>query len=412
MCYAGVMPRFEPFPGLRYDNEVAPLAEVLSPPYDVVDESLRAHLAERSPYNAIHLELPVADEDHGLDRYAHAAALLRSWEREGVLRADDAPSLYIYRMRFREEDLGERVTTGVIGALGLDVEGGGEVLPHERTMPKPKGDRLDLLRATKTNLSPIWCLSLAAGLAQACGAATHSLPAPMHAQDEEGVIHELWPVTDPEAIAQISALVGSTPVVIADGHHRYETATFYRNEVRATLGEVPGPHDLVMALVVELTEDEVVVRPTHRLISALPKREFDLLEALEPFFKAEGASSDLHRLSLEMNEHGAIGLVTRERNYLLVATPALSQAAEADLDSSRLDLALAALPAHEILYQHGARLVAEAVAQGRADAGFLLRPATVAQIAETARSGHRMPPKTTYFHPKPRTGLVFRRVAT
>ncbi len=407
VCYAGGMARFEPFPGLRYDTELAPLGEVVAPPYDVVDEACRKLLATRSPYNAIHVELPEPDEARGLDRYAHAATLLDAWQREGVLRADDTAALYVYRMRFREDGLGERSTTGVIGALALDVEGGSEVLPHERTMPKPKGDRLDLLRATRTNLSPIWGLSLATGLAAACRDATGGLAAQMHVSDEEGVDHELWPVVDPTAIAAITDLVGSTPVVIADGHHRYETATFYRNEVRGATGGAGGPHDLVMALVVELSEEELVVRPTHRLVSALPA-DLDLVEVLQPFFEAEPTSVDLAKLPALMAERGALGLVTAEGTFLLLPTPDLEASAEADLDSSRLDVALAALPAHEIVYQHGTRPVADAVASGQSQAGFLLRPATVAQIAETAHSGRRMPPKTTFFHPKPRTGLVFR----
>lgn len=410
VCYAGGMPRFEPFAGLRYDTEVAPLGEVIAPPYDVVDEPGRAILAMRSPYNAIHLELPVPDEARGLDRYKHAAVILEAWQREGVLRADDAPALYIYRMRFHEDGGSERSTTGVIGALGLDVEGGSDVLPHERTMPKPKGDRLDLLRATRTNLSPIWGLSLATGLADACRAATAGQPAPMHASDEEGVVHELWPVVDPAAIAAITALVASTPVVIADGHHRYETATFYRNEVRAANGGLAGPHDLVMALVVELAEEELVVRPTHRLVSGLPE-DLDLLDALSPYFRAEATDADLAALPTTMAERGALCMLTQAGRHLLVPTAELDEMAEADLDSSRLDVALAALPAHEILYQHGTRTIAEAVAAGKADVGFLLRPATVAQIADTAHSGRRMPPKTTFFHPKPRTGVVFRSVA-
>ena len=403
------MPRLEPFAGLRYDAELAPLGEVIAPPYDVVDEAGRARLAERSPYNAIHVELPEPDEAGGLDRYAHAAVLLDRWQREGALQADDAPAYYVYRMRYHEEGLGERSTIGVIGALALDVEGGSDVLPHERTMPKPKGDRLDLLRATRTNLSPIWGLSLAAGLADTLRRAIGSQPAPMHAPDEDGVVHELWPVVEAQAIDAIRNLVASTPVVIADGHHRYETAVFYRNEVRAGAGPKEGPQDLLMALVVELADEELVVRPTHRLVSALPA-DLDLFDVLRPYFEVEPTSVDVAKLSTEMASRGALGLVTRTGTFLLVPTEALHAAAEADLDSSRLDVVLGVLPAHEVVYQHGTRPVADAVTSGRADVGFLLRPATVAQIAETAHSGRRMPPKTTFFHPKPRTGLVYRRL--
>jgi len=410
MCYAGEMPRFEAFPGLRYDDDAAPLSDVVAPPYDVVDEQYREKLAARSPYNAIHIELPTDDTPHDQSRYAHAAALLERWEREGALRRDDVPSLYVYRMRFRAEDGRELSSTGVIGALGLDTAGGSEVLPHERTMPRPKGDRLDLLRACRANLSPIWALSLADGLAKACIRAIGDAAAPMSATDDEGIVHELWPVVDTGAIATITGLVATTPVVIADGHHRYETATFYRAERRGANGDQPGDYDLVMALIVELSEDELSIRPIHRLVSGLPEG-FDFVGALSGLVEVQEGPADTTALVAAMAEVGALGLVSPAGNYLLVPRPELDDAAEADLDSSRLDAALAGLPAHEVTYQHGAGLAARAVERGSAQAAFLLRPATVQQIAETASSGRRMPPKTTFFHPKPRTGMVFRTIA-
>jgi uncharacterized protein (DUF1015 family) len=403
------MPRFEPFAGLRYDASEAPLADVIAPPYDIVSPDDRIQLAERSPYNAIHVELPVPDEAGGLDRYAHASSLIERWQHEGALVRDDAPSLYVYRMRYVAEDGTERSTTGVIGALGLDQVGGSEVLPHERTMPKPKGDRLDLLRCCRINLSPIWGLSLSAGLAAACAAATAGTPAPLAATDDEGIVHELWPVTDPGAIATITSLVSETPIVIADGHHRYETAIFYRTERRNANGDAPGAYDLVMALVVELSEQELAVQAIHRLVGGLPD-DLDVLATLGAHFRVLDAPSEQTELAAAMTSTGALGLITAKGNHLLVPLPSVDEAAEADLDSSRLDVALATLPAHELTYQHGIRLASEAVAAGNAQFAFLLRPATVAQIADTAHSGRRMPPKTTFFHPKPRTGMVFRAV--
>ena len=402
------MPRFAPFPGLRYDPEAAPLAEVIAPPYDVVDEVERARLAARSPYNSILVELPLPDEERGLDRYAHAALLLQRWQHEGVLRRDDVPAFYVYRMRYPDEDGVERTTTGVLGALGVDAPGGAEVLPHERTMPKPKGDRLDLLRACRANLSPIWGLSLAAGLTAACVAAIGDRPAPAVATDDDGVVHECWPVTDAEALRVIGELAQSAPVVIADGHHRYETATFYRNERRAADG-TPGEADALLAYLVELTPDELTVQPIHRLISGLPE-DLDVLAALAGPFRIEPGPEDVAQMTKAMAAAGGLGLLTPRGNSLLVPSDELLAAAEADLDSSRLDVALEKLPPHEVVYQHGVRNVAAAVGERRAQLGFLLRPATVAQIADTAHSGRRMPPKTTFFQPKPRTGLVFRTV--
>ncbi|HLI14902.1 MAG TPA: DUF1015 domain-containing protein [Acidimicrobiales bacterium] len=402
------MPAFQPFAGLRYDPVACSLAEVIAPPYDVVGERERACLAARSPYNAVHVELPSPDEAHGQDRYAHAASLLERWERDGVLRRDDAEALYLYRMRFVDEDGAARSTTGAIGALGVGPLGS-DVLPHEQTMPKPTGDRLDLLRACRANLSPIWGLSLATGLGKACADVAASSPSPLAATDDEGVVHELWPVTDAASIERITGLVESAPVIIADGHHRFETARQYQAERRAANGGAPGAYDLVMALVVELSPDELVVGAIHRLVAGLPPR-FSLLEHLEAHFEPLPIPGDSDSLVEAMRERGGLGLVTEDGSHLLLPRPALEAAAAAPLDSSRLDVALANLPPHRLVYQHSWSLAADAVHRGEAQAAFLLRPATIEQIAQTAHGDRRMPPKTTFFHPKPRTGMVYRPV--
>lgn len=401
------MARFEPFLGLRYDDTVAPLSEVIAPPYDIVDAAERDELASRSPYNAIHLELPVPDGE--LDRYAHASALLERWTSEGVLQRDDAPSFYVYRMTFDDERGIRRCSTGVIGALGIDAAGEGSVLPHERTMPKPKGDRLDLLRATRTNVSPIWGLSLTEGLSQVIESAIAGKPAHASALDDEHTHHELWQLDDPAICGEVVELVRKTPVVVADGHHRYETAGHFRAEVRSANNNQAGDHDLVMALIVELTPEELFVQAIHRVVDGLPT-EFDITGALAGSFEISQGPDDPSALGAALVEHGALGLITPRGNYFLQPTPALVARQEADLDSDRLDRALADLPPHELTYQHGVSNVAELVRNGNAQYAFLLRPATVEQIAQTAHGGQRMPPKTTFFNPKPRTGMVFRQV--
>jgi uncharacterized protein (DUF1015 family) len=231
----------------------------------------------------------------------------------------------------------------------------------------------------------------------------------MNATDDDGVLHELWPVSGDSAVAAICRLIESTPIVIADGHHRYETSLFYRQERREANGEVAGPQDLVMALVVELTEDELFVQAIHRLISGLPAG-FDLLEAFAKFFEISDGAGEVNELSRQMVTGGGLGLIYGAKHYLLVPKPNVEAEAEAALDSSRLDVALAGIGSHNLEYQHGAGIAAAAVASGRADAAVLLRPATVSQIADTAHSGRRMPPKTTFFQPKPRTGMVYRPV--
>ncbi len=401
------MARFEPFHGHRYQPDLAPLSEVISPPYDVVDERERQELAGRSPYNAIHVELPQPEED--LDRYQHAAALFARWEMEGALQKESEPSLYLYRMSFTDELGIDHSTTGVIGALGIDTIGTGSVLPHERTMPKPKGDRLDLLRATQVNVSPIWALSLAEGLSKELGKITALTPSVAEATDDEGTTHELWVVSDSVAIERICALVGTTPVVVADGHHRYETSGHYRAEVREANGDEASPADLVMALIVELVEDELNVQGIHRLISDLPS-DVDVLTYFSRWFEIAPGAASIGEFASSLIPEGALGLITPAGHHLLRPRPELIDAAEANLDSSRLDVALADLPEHTLVYQHGTTICQRLVDEGVAQYAVLLRPATVAQIAETAHSGRRMPPKTTFFNPKPRTGIVYRSV--
>jgi uncharacterized protein (DUF1015 family) len=217
------VPRFEPFRGLRYDAEQVSLVDVSAPPYDVIDDRQRAELAANDR-NAVRIDLPV-DED-GEDRYDVAARLLRAWQDDGTLITDEVPTFTIYRMTFTDEAGVVRRTTGVIGALELWPPGAGEILPHEHTTKKAKSDRLDLLRSTRCNLSAIWGLSLADGL-------TDLLPTDADPDaewtDPDGVTHTVWTSTDAERNGHIAARVLERPIVVADGHHRYETSLQYRD---------------------------------------------------------------------------------------------------------------------------------------------------------------------------------------
>lgn len=404
LCYACGVPRFDPFPGIRYASPDGRLDDVLAPPYDVITAEERERLVARSDRNSVRLELPV--EEGGRDRYKVAAALWEAWRAGGVLRADEEPSFYVYRMGYHDEAGRPRQTTGVIGALALSTLDDGEVLPHEHTTPKARADRLDLLRACGANLSPIWALSPTPGLAELCEPGG---PPDARGTDAGGVHHRLWRVTRPAVVEAIASAVAANPVIIADGHHRYETALAYRDERRAASGGAAGGYDAVMAWVVEAAEDQLTVAPTHRLVSGLPDR-FDLVDALRPWFHAEPTAPPGPDVLARMADAAALALVTAHGTWLLRPTPATEDAAEHRLDSSRLDVALATLPPHALAYQHGVEEVVAEVAAGRAQVGLLLRPATVAQIAEVGRGGARMPPKTTYFSPKPRTGMVFRSV--
>jgi uncharacterized protein (DUF1015 family) len=396
------VPRFEPFQGLRFRSEVAPLAQVIAPPYDVISASERSHLASRHRANAVLVELPEADLPGGRDRYAVAADLFARWQSKGILVADPGRNLYPYRMT----DPSGRATTGVIGALGLADPGEeSDILPHEQTLPKPKSDRLDLLRATRANLSPIWGLSMAAGVTATFDPTDDEPVADVY--DDDGVRHQLWVLNDADTVGAVGTAVATAPVVLADGHHRYETARAYQAERRQANGGAAGPYDLVMALVVELSEDQLTVGAIHRTISGLPEG-FDLIGALAPWFDVVRAGAADDRTLGALSGSSSLTLVTGGQAYLLLAGPEMQEQEGNDLDSNLIATALAALPPHEVMHRHSVAEAMEALRDGEGQAAFLLRPVTVKQIEEWANERRRMPPKTTFFSPKPRTGMVFR----
>jgi len=396
------VPRFEPFQGLRYRPEVAPLAQVIAPPYDVISASERSHLAARHRANAVLVELPEADLTGGRDRYMVAADLFARWQAKGILLADPGPSLYPYRMT----DRSGRATTGVIGALGLAEPGEeSDILPHEQTLPKPKSDRLDLLRATRANLSPIWGLSMAAGVTATFDPTDDDPVGDVY--DDGGVRHQLWVLNDADTVAAVRAAIATAPVVLADGHHRYETARAYQAERRQASGGAPGPYDLVMALVVELSEDQLTVGAIHRTVSGLPE-DFDLVGALAPWFEVVRAGAADDRTLGALAGSSSLTLVAGGQAYLLLAHPEVQEQEGNDLDSNLIATALATLPPHEVMHRHSVAEATEALRDGEGQAAFLLRPVTVKQIDEWANERRRMPPKTTFFSPKPRTGMVFR----
>jgi uncharacterized protein (DUF1015 family) len=385
------VPDFRPFRAVRYNLDRVELSDVVSPPYDVVDTEERARLEARSPYN-------VAGVDMSPD-YDAARCRFEEWLAEDVLRPDPEPGFYLYRMGWHDDGGHVRQTSGVIGALALDPDRTGAVLPHERTMAKPLGDRLRLLRACRTDVSPIWGLSLARGLGALCE--PHGPPL-ARCTDDDGVHHRLWRVTAPAAVAALTSTVASAPVVIADGHHRYETSLAYRAEQRQENGDQDGPYDYVMTYLVELADEQVGVRAIHRLLSGLPEG-FALVDTLAGAFEAAVEPTSANALAAEPG----LGVVEPGGAWRLHPRPPAT--GDDRTDAERLEAALPALPDHAVAYQHDARQVVALVDKGEAEAGVLLRPATVAQIAAAAEAGRRLPQKTTFFAPKLRTGLVFRR---
>jgi uncharacterized protein (DUF1015 family) len=397
------LPQLFPFRGLRYTGP-SDLSAVTAPPYDVIDDDDRVALERSHPHNAVQLILP--RHRAAGDGYQRAARALRDWTAAGVLARDPEPRLYAYRMTFETTESQPRRTMGVIGALGLpDGSGADDVLPHERTLPKARSDRLALLRATRANLDPIWGLSLAAGLTSALG----DMHVVSHAVDADGTQHEIAGI-DPERVPEIQRIIASAPVVIADGHHRFETARTYHAEH----ADIPGA-GRIMALVVELTEDELCVRPIHRLVHGVPDLRARLAGHVE--VEACGAGTDsVDALTARMRIDGALGLVDRQGMALLHLPKSSAAAPLADvpevlreIDAVCFDIGVRpGLGDVELTYRDDAATCAALVDKGAAEAAVLLQPVSVAQIRAAAIAGVRMPEKTTYFFPKPRTGMVFR----
>lgn len=392
------MPRFEPFPALRYSTTTSTdITDVTSPPYDVFDENERATYAAMNVNNIVRVDYPV--EKDGPDRYDAAATTLRSWIENHVLSVDGSPTFSIYRMTFTTESGSMRTTIGVIGALEVVDEGAGGVLPHERTTPKAKTDRLDLTRATHANVSPVWGLSLSAGLTQALTA-----PGELVAEcvDEEGVHHVLERVSEASRIAEISALVSANPVLIADGHHRYAISRTYRDEARAQGG--PQGAELTMTYVAELVQDQLSVAAIHRLYNLTPSQ---LMEALSAHYDASDAGVVGPDTIAEMDTRGCLCLVSPDGTGKYLSPRSETFADIRDMDSARLEHALRNTT-HDVSYQHGVTEVVRKLSEGAGRSAVLIRPVSLTEIRRTADTGELMPPKSTFFTPKLRTGMVLR----
>jgi uncharacterized protein (DUF1015 family) len=382
------VPRFLPFAAVRY-ADVAHLATLVAPPYDVLSDTDLDHYLALDEHNITHVDVPRG----GDDRYREAARELDRWRDAGVLVTDERPSFTLYRLGFTDETGTVREIVGVLGGLEVVDEGAGGVLPHERTTPKASTDRLDLTRATGANLSPVWGLSLASGLAGLLAEPGE----PLGEVVEDGVTHRVERVTDPERIAAIRAAIAADDVLIADGHHRYGISRTYRDEVRTATGRTDTAAEETLAFVSELVADQLSVAAIHRL--------YDRMYAE---FSHAFTLSDMERPTPQtlaaMQDEGFLVLYTRDRTYRLEPIPGAFEGVRS-LDGAWLEHTLGEVP---VSYQHGLAETLAAVDSGTAEAAVLIRPVSVAEIERTAREGLLMPPKSTFFTPKLKTGFVIR----
>jgi uncharacterized protein (DUF1015 family) len=397
----------QPLRALHYDlARAGDLADLVSPPYDVIDPEQRERLAARSPHNVVHVDLPVGD-----DPYAAAAATPHRWQDEGAVVRDDEPAMWCLEQTFTGPDGAARTRRGLFARVRVEPYGAGRIRPHERTHPGPKEDRLNLTRATRANLSPIFSLYDAPAQWPASGDPWGEVT------DEDGTTHRLWRVAEPEAIERTQAALADAELLIADGHHRYETARVYADEVG---GE--GEHRYVLMLLVALEDPGLEVFPTHRLVHVPePERQERLAAVLREHF-------DLREVPLEELPPRGPGDGTFELGYVDAHfkrgfRARLKAGHEPDLGPlSRLDTAILehlvldgalGLTEDDISHLRGlgySRTDEEAlelVLSGAFDAASPLRPTLVPQVREIAAAGVNMPPKSTFFFPKVPTGLLF-----
>ncbi len=418
--------RIAPFRALTFNRvRSGPLERIVAPPYDLIDHARQNELYARSPYNVVRLEL-----NRDADPYASAAATLAQWIDARVIERAARPAIYFYTQTFQGE--GRRlVRSGMIARIRLEEFQDGRILPHERTFPKAKEDRLRLLTATRVNVSPIFGLYPSGDTALEALLAQVAARAPMiEVTDDLGIVNEVRAIDDAQEIAIVQRALAHVRVLIADGHHRYETALEYRRRRRAQDGnpaEVRG-YDYVMMTLVAFDDPGLVILPTHRLVRRLPVAALESFNARagEIFELLEVPSVDAMRTAIAEQGRGTIGVVLKDNHPLRVlrlrdhdaiaaamtnVPPAVRELDVSILHTLVLDRIFGIKPDEvrkggNIEYTIDARAAAAAVVSGAADGAFIMAAPTVHDVERVCNAGATMPEKSTYFFPKLLTGLV------
>ncbi len=386
---------FSPFPGLLFDPARVPDAgAATSPPYDVIDDEQQELLRAAHPHNVVRLLLP----DGGAERYQRAADRFAAWRSEGVLQQDASPRFYVYELDFTARDGAPRRARGVVGALQL-AELGGQVQPHEETMPKTRSDRLDLLRATQANLDPIVVLSPAAGLTAAIDSA-----GPLRLDfTAGGARHRLYDLADPDRVAAVAGAVSAEQVVIADGHHRYVTALHHQRERTSA-----GPWDAIMAFVAPAIGSGLSIASAHRFFADLPHG----LAVLNGRFEQSPAEPAPPGRPGELvlvpgPAHGAPPMRLVPTDEALAGLPASFRRASAAIARDVL-YPILGVTEDNAVYHPDAEVLVGRLAESPRGAAVLTAPVDEQAVADAIGEGVVFPQKTTYFVPKPRAGLVIR----
>jgi uncharacterized protein (DUF1015 family) len=429
-----------PFRGWRYDvAQVGDLSDVITPPYDVIDDKQQDALFKKHPCNFIRLELNRPEPgDASVDvRYERAAGFWKHWRLDGILRQEPEDALYVYSQEFDWNGV-KYIRSGFMSRVRLEEFGTGSIFPHEQTLSGPKADRLKLIRAAKANLSPIFGLypdddaSIQQILDDTCLTLTPSV-----ATDHLGVIHRMWVVTDHNVISKVKAGLRDLPVFIADGHHRYETALAYRRELQAEgkLLDDLAPANFVLMNLVGMQDPGLQILPTHRLVSGLPAiTSAQLQQCLSSHCEVDviGTGDEGARDAWDLIEadggQNVFGFGTAADNTWVVvrvtdSSPMESLAPDHSPAWRSLGVSLLhKLLLDELIFKHFAgapqfqfvhRLdeVTAGLDSRTHQLGCLVAPATIDHVSEIAAGRETMPPKSTYFYPKLLSGLVVNSVS-
>jgi len=422
------MTAIRPFSALRYDLGRVDLSKVIVPPYDVIAADERGAFFDRDPHNAIRFELTRDAADEATTDYSEIAQTLEAWRREGVLIRDPDPGYYVMKQRFTAPDGQVLERVGFFGELGLEDYERRIVLPHERTLAGPKADRLKVLRAARANLSSVFLLYedredvLGQTLESAFGAGGEAIGV---AQDEAGVTYELARLTNPEAVAQLQSFLAERSCVIADGHHRYETALEYRRECRAQGGVDPGdaPFDSILAYMANAYAPGSLLLPIHRVIRTVPapsdaQWQKGLPGWSQQTIATEGDAKAVSALAIETlaKAEGRAAFVADAadgRLHLFVRDQPLGEGLvvrvlEEEVIGAVFGLGVEEIRAGAVGFPKSAERAARDVREGAGTVALYLNALSPDDVFRVTGAGEVMPQKSTFFYPKIPTGMVFR----
>jgi uncharacterized protein (DUF1015 family) len=400
-----------PFRGLMYNPEkVGSFDRVLAPPYDVITPSQQEELYRRSPFNVVRVILSKEPEEV---KYQVAGETFRKWIADGILVRDDEPAVYPFYQEFVDE--GRQITRkGFIAVVRLEDFETGKILPHEQTFSAPKADRLKLTIACRANLSPVFCVysDPEGGVERRIDDEVSRKKAIIDVTDGDGVRHMLWKISDPALFAQIGDKLRDLNLLIADGHHRYETALNFRNLERRHAGETNGEreYDYVMMFICRAESEGLIIKPTHRLVRnlrGLTLREL-LKRAREHFEVDEIGLEELNRLG-----NNEFAVYADASGYAYRLTPkhpepvGYRNLAVMQLHRYILGSMVSVVKEGDVVYEKSLRNVLDLVRRGEFALAFILPPTSALDIMAVTLAGEKMPHKTTYFYPKVLSGLVF-----